>query len=252
MAFTADDELEDVIRDSIGGEDERFSVVIKSLDDGSGVTIDPGRIFYPASLFKIWVMLEVFHQRDAGLLEFGERYVVSPYYEGLRLSAGELAPCSEVSVGDALYAMMASSDNVAANLLYDRVGYSNVDETLRQIGVGYSGILSEGDLQTTAAGMATVLEAIGAGEAISPASSEEMIAALESNVIDDRIPALLPAGTRIAHKTGNWSNVTHDVGIVFSPEATYVIAILTDYSPEDDGADRIARLSKAVYDYYNS
>ncbi len=251
IAMSHDTALERVVLDSIGAENTHFAVVVKKLGDGSGVSIDAARLFNPASLFKVWVMLEAYHQRDAGLLDFAERYIVSSYYEGLRLNDGELEACSEVSAEQALHAMIAVSDNVAANMLYDRVGYSNVNEALRQLGLGYSGLFTGGDLRTTAAGMATIFEAIGNGRAVSPGASQEMVAVLESDVINDRIPALLPPGTPVAHKTGNWSNATHDVGIVYSPNAAYVIAVLTDYGYSDGGASRIARLSKAVYDHYN-
>ena len=251
IAMSQDPALVRVVSDSIGAQSAHFSVVVKKLDDGSGVSINPGRLFYPASLFKVWVMLEAYHQRDAGLLDFAERYVVSSYYEGLRLNEGELGACSEVTADQALHAMIGVSDNVAANMLYDRVGYSNVNEMLRQLGLGYSGLFTGGDLQTTANGMATLFEAIGSGQAVSPRASEEMVAVLQGNVINDRIPALLPPETPVAHKTGNWSNATHDAGIVYSPHAVYVIVVLTDYGYSDGGADRIARLSKAVFDYYN-
>ena len=251
IALVPDPALQDVIEDAIAGEEEHFSIVVKRLDNGRGAEVDPGRLFYPASLFKVWVMLEAYHQRDAGLLDFAERYVVSSYYESLRLNAGELVPCSTVTVDEMLHAMITVSDNVAANMLYDRVGYANANETLRQLGLGYSGLLTGGDLQTTASGMATVFEAIGRGEAISPGASQEMVAVLQSGGINDRIPALLPPGTPIAHKTGNWDNATHDVGIVYSPNATYLLVVLTDYGYQEDGASEIASLSRAVYDYYN-
>ncbi len=243
--------LDRIVRDSIGNQSPHFAVVIKNLADDTGVSIDPGRVFYPASLYKTWVMLEAFHQREAGLLDFAERYVISSYYEQYRLNDGELEPCSEITAGQALQVMMSVSDNVAANLMYDRVGYTNVNQALRDLGLAYSGLVRGGDLLTTAGGTATLVEAIARARAVSSGASEEMIALLESDVINDRLPALLPPGTRVAHKTGNWDNATHDAGIVFSPGATYVIVVLTDYGYTVDGASRIARLSKAVYDHYN-
>jgi beta-lactamase class A len=104
---------------------------------------------------------------------------------------------------------------------------------------------------TTAGGTAVLLEAIAQGKAVDPGASLEMGALLASESIADRIPALLPSGTVVAHKTGNWENATHDAGIVVSPGARYVIVVLTDYGYQDDGATPIARLSRAVYDYYN-
>ena len=246
-----DSDLERIVRDSIGDQAEHFSVAVKNLADGRGVLFNPAHGYYTASLYKTWVMLEAYHQRGAGLFSFDERFIVSDYYEHLRLNEGELPACSQVTAQDALHAMMSVSDNVAANLLYDRLGYDNVNNMLRQLGLAYSGINNGGELFTTAGGMETLLEAIADGQAVSPGASEEMIALLESETINDRIPALLPPGTPVAHKTGNWDNATHDAGIVYSPKATYVIVVLTDYGYSDGGAGRIAQLSKAVYDFYS-
>lgn len=246
-----DPALERVVRESLGREAGHFAVVVKNLEDGSGVSIAADRGFYAASLFKVWVMLEAYHQRESGLLDFDERYVVSAYYEQFRLNPGELATCTEVSAEEALRAMMRVSDNVAANMLLERVGPSNMNAALRSLGLAVSGLAPGGDLPTTAGGTALILEAIALGQLVSPGASDEMLALLSSESIADRLPALLPAGTLVAHKTGNWENATHDAGIVYSPRATYVIVVLTDYGFFDDGATLIAQLSRAVYDYYN-
>ncbi len=251
LPVSTDPALQRLVRRSIRGMDDHVSLVVKNLDDGRGVVIDSGRSFYAASLFKTWLMLEAYHQREAGLLDFGERYIVSDAYEQYRLNPGELAPCSDVTVGETLGRMMAVSDNLAANLVLDRLGAGNVNEALRGLGLGASGFVPDGSLPTTAADMALLLEAIARRQAISEAASDEMLGLLESELIDDRLPALLPQGTRVAHKTGNWENATHDAGVVYSPAATYVIVVLTDFGFEDDGAALIARLSRAVYDYYN-
>ena len=250
LPFAVDGALEQVVRESIGEQEEHFAVVVKNLADGRGAVLDGRRSFYAASLFKTWVMLEFFHQRDAGLLEQDERYVVGDHYEQFALNPGELAVCDEFSLEDALRRMLRSSDNVAANLLLDRVGPGNVNASLRSLGLEAS-VIQPGALPTTAADMALLLEAVARRGLISPAASDEMLALLASGSIADRLPALLPEDTEVAHKTGNWENATHDAGIVFSPHATYVIVVLTDFGFRDDGATPIARLSRAVYDHYN-
>jgi beta-lactamase class A len=146
--------------------------------------------------------------------------------------------------------MLSFSDNVAANILFDRVGAANVNAALRGLGLGTSGYVDD-SLPTTAADMALLLEAIAGGGAVSQAASEEMLAQLASEAIDDRIPALLPAGTYVAHKTGSWEGATHDAGIVYSAGSDYVIVVLTDYGYMDNAAERISRLSRTVYDHYN-
>lgn len=251
IGFATDIALEQVVKDAIGEqEEEHFAVYIKNIEDGKGFSIDVGRQFYAASLYKVWVMLEAYHQRNAGLLDFSEEYIGSSYYVSLGLNAGEVDACEQLSVDRAIERMMSISDNVAANMVLDRVGAGNINTALSGFGMRSTGFF-DGQMPTTAADMALLMEAIARGGALNEATSLEMLAQLESEAIDDRIPALLPAETFVAHKTGSWENATHDVGIVVSPDATYVLVILTDYGYADGGAERIARLSKAVYDYYN-
>jgi beta-lactamase class A len=251
LTLVHDPALERVVRQSIGGEGEHFGVVVKNLADGHGAALNADRRFYAASLFKTWVMLEAFHQQDAGLLDISERYVVSDYYDRFRLNQGELTPCQQVTVGEALARMMSVSDNVAANLLLDLVGPANVNAALRGLSLTISGFFQDDSLPVTATDMALLLEAVARRQAVSAAASDEMLALLGTESIDDRLPALLPAGTQVAHKTGSWPTATHDAGIVFSPEATYIIVVLTDFDFRKGGAERIAQLSQAVYEYYN-
>lgn len=252
LPFSRDRVLEQTVRRAIGRRGlPHVAVVVKNLADGRGAMIAPDRVFYAASLFKTWVLLEVFHQREAGLLDFNERYIVSDYYVRLGINPGEIAACSEVTVGEALQSMIRISDNTAANLLLDRVGAGNVEVALQSLGLQVTQFAGGGRLPTTAREMALLLEAIGRRQAVSPTASDQMIALLETESFADRLLAGVPPGTRVAHKTGNWSNATHDAGIVFSPRATYVIVVLTDYGFGGAGAPLIARISGAVYRYYN-
>lgn len=247
-----DTALARVVRRSIRGEEEHVALVVKHLEDGSGFALDADRSFYAASLYKTWLLLEAYHQQEAGLVDFGERYRVTDYYEReYGLNDGELKACDEVTLEEALGRMMRVSDNVAANLVLDRLGPGNVNVAIRGLGLTGSGFRSDGSLPTTAEDMALLLEAIARHQALDRPASEAMVLYLGSEVVGNRIPALLPKGTRVAHKTGSWENATHDAGIVFSPDATYLIVVLTDYGFVTDGSELISRLSKAVYDYYN-
>jgi len=66
------------------------------------------------------------------------------------------------------------------------------------------------------------------------------------------IPALLPAGVRVAHKTGSITGVQHDSGIVFLPNGKkYVLILLSRFSPnnEKEVIKAMAEVSKLIYDY---
>jgi beta-lactamase class A len=89
---------------------------------------------------------------------------------------------------------------------------------------------------------------IARGEAVDAGASQEMVNLLASEEIDNGLRAGVPEGTLVAHKTGNWSNATHDAGIVYSPAATYVIAVLSEKAYE---TELTAEVSRVAWEYYN-
>ncbi len=55
-----------------------------------------------------------------------------------------------------------------------------------------------------------------------------MLAILEAQEFNELIPAGLPPGTRVAHKTGSITGIVHDAAIVFpAGRAPYVLVVLT-------------------------
>ena len=56
--------------------------------------------------------------------------------------------------------------------------------------------------------------AIMAGDLASPTASAQMLNLSDNQNVNDRIPALLPDGVSVAHKTGELPGVRDDGGIV--------------------------------------
>jgi beta-lactamase class A len=222
---------------------------VKALDTGQGALLNADREFPSASLFKLPVMYEVYRQRDAGRLDLAERLVLTPYYAQLDLGTLDLPVGASVSIATALERMISVSDNASANLLADRVGWPNLNATTRDLGLAETHL--GGDrLSTSPRDMLRLLELIARGHEPSPASATAMIDLLLAQRVNDRLPAQLPPGTRVAHKTGNLGGIIHDVGIVYAPGAPFAIALLAedawDYS---EVATAQAALTRAVYDY---
>jgi beta-lactamase class A len=247
LPFQRDETLERLLREQLGDEVDSYGVVVKNIADGSGATVNPDKLFNAASLFKVAVMYEAFHQRAAGIISFDTELVVTPYYDSFGLGPRLTAVCQSLTVREALEAMMAMSDNAAAVMLQDLVGSRHVNAGMAALGLTDTRLLEDG-LPTTAQDMALLLEMIARGQAVDRAASQEMVDLMTLESLNDRLPALLPEGTVVAHKTANWSDATHDAGIVYSPKAVYVIAVLSEKEYE---AKPIAELSRIVYEYYN-
>lgn len=247
LPLVEDEALAKTVLDVLEGEEDAYAVVVKELRTGRGFALNADRVFYAASLFKLFIMYELFHQEAAGFLQWADELVMTPYYDSFGMSQRATTLCETLTVARAAWAMMSVSDNAAAVLLQDLVGSGNVNRSLAALGLKDSHVSEE--MPATAADVALLLEAIGRGAAVDAAASEQMVALMEQETLDNGLRAGLPAGVAVAHKTGNWAGATHDAGIVLAPRGAYVIVVLSD---SKEGATRIRRLSQAVYDYFQS
>ncbi len=94
---------------------------------------------------------------------------------------------------------------------------------------------------------------------LTAARCQEMLNRLHQNGDHTRMLAGLPAGTRVAHKSGWIADMQADVGIIHSPGGDFVLAVYV-YSPRTadttEQFDAIARpaiagFAQLVYSYYN-
>jgi beta-lactamase class A len=127
---------------------------------------------------------------------------------------------------------------------------------------GYPAANAAAAAGTGAASSSSTSAATGGGDAgedgdepaaaplITRRAATAMIEVLEAQELNDKIPAGLPPGTPVAHKTGDITGIHHDAGIVFPPgEAPYVLVVLTSGFVREEEANRfIAGLSRGVWD----
>jgi beta-lactamase class A len=86
-------------------------------------------------------------------------------------------------------------------------------------------------------------------EIISPEMGLEIIETLKHQAIRNKLPALLPPSTVIAHKTGELDGAEHDAGIVFCAEKRCIIVTMTkSLSRNDDGVSFCREIGRMVVD----
>ena len=73
---------------------------------------------------------------------------------------------------------------------------------------------------------------------------------LNTDLYNDRLPALLPKSVKVAHKIGNEVGVINDVGIVFA-DKPYIVAVMSKGVNEEEAPTVIANISKMIYDSVN-
>ncbi len=230
--------------------------------------------FHAASTIKVPVLLGVYGAIHAGLLSEESRVHVRNRFFSLvdgsrfRVEASRDAnPEVQRAIGRTLkvkeltHHMIATSSNLATNLLIDVIGLEEMQRILAPLhldGVELRrGVEDELAWQAginnrvTANGLLQALRLIVEERAFSADVGQRMLDILHQQQFKDGIPAGLPEGTRVAHKTGEISTAAHDAGIVFLPDREpYVLAVLTQWPP-DAGRRRevIARISQSVFEH---
>lgn len=261
-----------IARQARQGKQRLIGVAFQHLGTGETLSINDRERFHAASTMKIPVMMAFFDAVDRGTLRLDEPvpvrnefhsimddsvYTLDPKEDGdpdLYQAAGQSRPLEEL-----IRRMIVRSSNLATNLLIERIGAPTVMDLLRRIeaydirvlrGVedqkafeaGMNNVITANDLRI-------VLKAIADGTTFSPASGERMIDILKAQEFNEKIPAGLPPGTPVAHKTGDITGFHHDAAIVFPPgEKPYVLVVLTAGFKDEKEADKaIAEISRAVW-----
>lgn len=266
QAHTLDAQVRSIIAKS-GAE---VAVAYRTLDGTSELLIDVDKPFHAASTMKVPVMIELFRQAEAGLLRLDDplpirnefRSIVdgSPY----KLSEGDDSDREVYArVGKTMTlrelneAMITVSSNFAANLMIEKLDVEKVKATVRRLGADGMKVLrgvEDGKAfekglnnETTARGLLVLFEKLAKGKAVSPSADREMIEVLKRQKFRDAIPAGLPPGTPVAHKTGNITRIQHDAGIVYGPRP-YVLVVLVR-GIQDDAVSKalIADISRVVW-----
>jgi beta-lactamase class A len=219
---------------------------------------------------KVPVLIELFHQRQQRKLKLDDPLRVKNEFRSLVDGSIYRLDPSDDSETDLYKAvgqtrtlaqlcelMITVSSNLATNLLIERLGVDNIRGMVHSLradgmnvlrGVEDSKAFQEGlNNTTTARGLLQLLDAIARGEAVDQDSSRQMIEILERQSFNDGIPAGLPAGTRVAHKTGEITKIHHDAAIVFAPRPFVLIILVRGLADTHDSAALMADISRQLY-----
>jgi beta-lactamase class A len=270
----ATDAMEAKVRELITASGaETVAVAFRDLQTGRELLINPGLSFHAASTMKVPVMLEVYREAREGKLSLDKRLPVKNEFKSIADgSTFSVSPSddseqtlykkvgSTETVRELLRLMITESSNLATDIIIEHVGAERVMDLMRRMGARDIRVLRgvedgkafERGLNntTTARDLLILLRAIAEGRAVSRAASKEMADILLAQKFNEGIPAGLPAGVRVAHKTGSITKIEHDAGIVYVPgRRPYVLVVLVRGIAEEARAHKlIADISRAVYD----
>src|SRR2546427_7195969 len=210
-------------------------------------THDPDEQVIAASLYTLGVLPEAERRVHAGQLHYSDDVVIQP--EDITADGSFEDAGTQLTIDEALEAMITISDNGAALALWHILGGANIDATLDKAGVKNFHVAFDDteDNWATPHAIGTFFTLLAKRQLISPAASDRMLARLERQQINDRLPAQLPGDVVIAHKTGNLSGVTHDAGIIYTKTGPRVVVAMTWDALDEDAANLISSIGSLVY-----
>jgi beta-lactamase class A len=210
---TAPAALDETVDRFVAEQSVPFSVVVRRLPSGAEVARSADRKVLSASLYKLFVARELLHRVYSGTLD----------------RAGPAAPAADGTgrtVGACIRDMIVVSDNRCGVWGLGQVGSGKLDASLARD--GFPGTSLASPQQTTAADVARFFEQARAGTLLGPggeAATSELYDLLGEQQVNDRLPAGLPPGTPIAHKTGDRVHWAHDAGIISGTREVLLVVL---------------------------
>lgn len=130
---------------------------------------------------------------------------------------------------------------------YDLFTQRSRNKEYDEQGVGWSDVEGSGADLTSPHDMARLCELIEQGVGLSTEAREGVIDTMKRQQYNQRIPAGLPEGIVVAHKTGSLRGVRNDAGIVYAGQP-YVIGIFSKRLSDEDGGERaMVEISRAIW-----
>lgn len=251
----------------------KVSVAIETLDKHVRLLIAPDESYHAASTMKLPVMIELFREAHRKMLSLDDPVpVVNEFHSIVDRSVYRLDPATDsdqtlyerptATYRELCEQMITVSSNLAANVLIDRLTSARVQATVNRLGapgmrvtrgVGDDKAFDKGfNSTTTARALLTLLMRVARADGIDKASSTEMLGILERQKLNDAIPAGLPPGTVVAHKTGEITRIHHDAGIVYGPRPFVIVVLVSGIDDQKESAALIADIARLAYSALDS
>jgi beta-lactamase class A len=237
------------------------SLVVRALEDGPSAQLEPERALYPASMIKTPLVAAAMLDVAAGRLRLSQRVRVDQANMTYNDAPSPLVPGYQARLDELCELAISRSDNVATNMLFDVVGRQRATElaatTLGLPHTVFGRKLSGSDPliddpgwdgSTRNAHPAGDAAALFRAVALDAVPGSDLIrAALSRQFWNDKLSRGIRPGDRLAHKTGDTDDVTHDGGILTTEAGrTYVVVVYTGRPSTDTNNARFAPFMRSL------
>ena len=261
---------EQQIQRHVAGSHADVGIAFRTLDGKTEWFYHADDSFHAASTMKVPVMIELYREVQAGKLKLSDPLTIHNEFRSIVDGSPYKLDPSDDSESDLYKAkgqtrtltelcelMITISSNLATNLIIEKLGVENIRATVHSLnadgmhvlrGVEDNKAFDKGlNNTTTARALQILLTSIADNTAVGPDASEQMLAILERQKLNEGIPAGLPPGTKVAHKTGEITKIHHDAAIVFAPRPFVLVILVRGLSDIKDSSTLMADITRLLY-----
>lgn len=257
----------------ITAHEGEVAIAVKHLKTGETFNHRADEPMPTASLIKLPIMVEAYRQAAEGKLNLSDQVTLRDEDKapGSGILSTHFSGGATFTIRDAVRLMIAYSDNTATNLVLAKIGLPATSETMEKLGLPNtkvhafvfrpnSSIAPERSREfglgsTTAIEMIRLVEMLHDKKMITPEACDTMLDHLRQ-CQDKRLSRLLPAGVKVAHKTGSVAAVRTDAGLIEAKGGPIAICVLTRNNKdqrwtEENAAEILtSKIARAVYDHF--
>ena len=269
-----DDSLESVLSPLIKAHKGKVALAVKNLETGETFAYQGDEPMVTASLIKFPIMVEAYRQASEKIVDLDKAVTLKKGDKvgGSGILNAHFSEGASFPLRDAIHLMIVFSDNTATNLVLDEIGIASTAKTMESMGYPNTKAHSKvfrrdtsafperskvfGIGSTTADEMVRLCEALQKKTLVSPEASAAMLEHMKACDDKDKFSRFLPAGTKVAFKTGSLDAAKTVAGIMITTDGPVAVCVLTDenedkrWVADNAGTKLCADVAKAAFDYF--
>jgi beta-lactamase class A len=218
-----------LINDYAATHSGKYAVVAIELSGNRSAYYNQDTATVPASTYKLFLAYVALKKIEQGALSFSSQ-----------TTAGSLDSC--------LQKIILVSDNNCAQAILDLIGWTEAENQVKAAGFSATNINNSGGgyMTTTATDLVNLLKGFYNGSLLNTSSTDYIFNLMKQQEYRNGIPAGSPNSV-VADKVGFLDSWNHDAAIVYAPNSTYILVILTTNS----SFAQVKDLASQIYNLYN-
>ncbi|GEM_PF-2951560 len=243
------------------------SVFYTDIQSNASASVDPDHVYPAAALIDLFIITEAFHQVDQNKLKLTDTLPIRQ--EDIVGGTGILQnrQGGTTTIRECIDLITSESDNIAANLLINRLGMDAINATIKTLGLSHTALrrhLADDaarkagiENETSASDIATFFTQLARGKIYTNAVSTALVNAIaEQNKPEwDFLGGGLQPRPQIVHMTGQIPpangipGVLHDAGIFYpANKGAYILVFMNQSTvPNSEIGVKAGEISRNIF-----